>query len=530
MISTDTRKGQRSTSSGTNTTRVKATFTKYSIFSNQIIHSFILSFMLLGTTPLQSGTLVCHPSPNAQNPSVQHLQVTASNEWTPLNVQGVQLHAKIQTDGSLKLRKQTTCSNNKVERYHDRMNDLQHELSHRVADVAGIDAELQQLLAELETPSDDNHDTFSEIAARTQAKGLQKERVRTIRQLDKLHVRYQKTTRSETVVVRDNRVTGLKWSASEVLWVTKEAEEAEIESEEEVVEEAGVFPVCFSEDAKKLCVVGGYGQAGYLKSMECYDVDANTWSVMRTEFREHRSSMATCVLDGNMYVIGGVFGGTKHDVDRYSIKDGVWSRIEDMNQARCAHCAVVLGGCVYALGGSNGDALATVERFDVSENTWTNVAPMRTARAYFGACVLNGCIYVFGGWDGSHTSLSSVERYDPDTDTWREVTAMNRRRGRVSGAVLGGYIYACGGIDENDACLGSVERYDHEKNTWVEVAPMLVARVDHRVIAVGSHLYSIGGVDSNSHSLSSVERYDAVHDRWESMASMNGPRRSMGAY
>ena len=452
----------------------------------------------------------------------------------------MKVQAKLQADGSLQLQRDLLASNTKVARYNERVAGVQHELSHRLADVAAIDVELQQLLVQLETLNDEDHDTLSEVAARTKVRGMHKDRTRTIRQLTKLDVRYEKTMRSETVVVRSNCVTRLKWNdvveTSKVMWVTDEEEYVEAKIEEKVADEVGTFPVCFSEGTKKVCVVGGYNinSAECLKSMESYDVDEDRWSVMPTEYREGRQGLATCVLEGSMFVVGGnrVIGDVQNVVDRYSINDGVWSRMANMREKRRHHCAVALGGFVYALGGlGDGDVvLDTMERLNVSKNTWTNVASMHTARYMFGACVLNESVYVCGGWDASGNALSSVERYDPNTNTWSEVASMRSKRACVSGAMLGGYIYACGGVDENRVRHNSVEKYDVQTNTWVEVAPMLAARYWHEVVASGCYLYCMGGRSNDNRGLSSMERYDAVHDRWESMARMGTARDGFGVF
>ena len=518
---------------------MKVSCTEYISNNNLHMHLHLGVTQERSEPDIKQGTLICIPRsnlPNTPNSSSQVLHhVSVSDGWKELSIDGVQVHAQLQDDGCLQLRKVTLVSDNKVARYCDRVDGLQHELKERLADVAAIDVELQQLLVQMEKVSDDNQDTFSEITVRTHIKGMHKDRIKIIRELTKLNVRYEKTTNTETLMVRSNCVTCLKWAGSsdesKVVWVTGGEVETEAENVQGVMEEVSTFPVCFSEEPKTVCVVGGSSNNSSLKSMECYDVDANSWSVMPSELREERKCLATCVLEGNMFVVGGSgVGRSLHDVDRYNLKTGVWSRMSNMRNARRGHCALVLGGFVYALGGRGSwQVIDIVERYDVSANTWSNVAPMPTARAYSGACVLEGCIFVYGGMDRPNSFLSSVERYDPDTDTWSEVASMGKVRACVSGAVLGGYIYVCGGGDEQKIPQQSVERYDHETNKWVEVASMLVAREGHSVVACGSHLYSIGGVDDNGVYMSSVERYDPVEDKWESMSNMGGEKCYMGA-
>ncbi len=57
-----------------------------------------------------------------------------------------------------------------------------------------------------------------------------------------------------------------------------------------------------------------------------------------------------------------------------------WIKISPMNQSRFGVGCCIMDGNVYAVGGSDGTNLRTVERYDPDTNTWKLLAPMATAR------------------------------------------------------------------------------------------------------------------------------------------------------
>ena len=57
-----------------------------------------------------------------------------------------------------------------------------------------------------------------------------------------------------------------------------------------------------------------------------------------------------------------------------------WIKIPPMNQSRFGVGCCIMDSNVYAVGGSDGTNLKTVERYDPDTNTWKLLAPMVTAR------------------------------------------------------------------------------------------------------------------------------------------------------
>ena len=57
-----------------------------------------------------------------------------------------------------------------------------------------------------------------------------------------------------------------------------------------------------------------------------------------------------------------------------------WTEMPKMNQCRFGVGCCVLNDNIYAIGGSDGSALKTAEKFDHITNQWTEIASMNHSR------------------------------------------------------------------------------------------------------------------------------------------------------
>ena len=86
----------------------------------------------------------------------------------------------------------------------------------------------------------------------------------------------------------------------------------------------------------------------------------------------------------------------------------------------------VLNNKIYVTGGwvtQYDDNSRSVECYDPDTNTWSKVANMNFARCQHALASLNGKLYAIGGlyWSGpgyGFTVMDDVEVYDPADDTW----------------------------------------------------------------------------------------------------------------
>ena len=243
-----------------------------------------------------------------------------------------------------------------------------------------------------------------------------------------------------------------------------------------------------------------------------------------------RRSLSANVVDGKIYVIGGVGGGSKVDV--YDPGTDTWTQKADMPTKRYYLCTAVVDGLIYAIGGNpdaavsasgRGPALATVEVYDPATDTWTARADAPLALEFSSASVVEGKIYVFGNWV-EEKAVPTAQEYDPATDTWRARADMPTDRGGLSTSVVNGKIYALGGLVTYAGYnMTAVEEYDPATDTWAAKAPMPSKRAAPTVV-VNGRIYVFGGAETDSiwgdGGSPSVYEYDPATDTWARLDDM----------
>ncbi|XP_076154379.1 kelch repeat and BTB domain-containing protein 13-like [Alosa pseudoharengus] len=138
------------------------------------------------------------------------------------------------------------------------------------------------------------------------------------------------------------------------------------------------------------------------------------------------TSMAgVAVLDGRLYVIGGVVGVSKVSVDAgfcYDPLTNSWTDIPGPAQSRYDFTLLGLEGKLYAIGGEHArQIMSSAETFDVASGTWSFIK--HTPRPIAGAAgaVCRRRIFVCF-W--KPPDISDIYEYVPAEDVWTLVTTM----------------------------------------------------------------------------------------------------------
>jgi N-acetylneuraminic acid mutarotase len=105
--------------------------------------------------------------------------------------------------------------------------------------------------------------------------------------------------------------------------------------------------------------------------VEEYDPATDRWTTKKTDMPAPRSDLATSVVNGKIYAIGGCIGPPQAP-----------------------------------------QPSSIVEEYDPVTDRWTRKADMPTARGFLSASAVNGKIYAIGGWMLPNVYLSTVEEYD----------------------------------------------------------------------------------------------------------------------
>src|SRR5205823_5058461 len=107
----------------------------------------------------------------------------------------------------------------------------------------------------------------------------------------------------------------------------------------------------------------------------------------------------------------------------YSISSRTWRRGPKMMVGRNHVASAVLDGKLYVIGGRPGPDtgnFSVVERYAPGARRWKRLAPLNTPTSGAAAAVAGGRVVVFGGekLDGSGEAIPATESYDPQNESW----------------------------------------------------------------------------------------------------------------
>jgi N-acetylneuraminic acid mutarotase len=261
----------------------------------------------------------------------------------------------------------------------------------------------------------------------------------------------------------------------------------------------------------------------------------DTWTT-KTNMSTRRYIPSSGVVDGKIYVIGGIISNAVSTVEEYDPVTDTWTRKTNMPIAAGGAGNSVVNGRIYVIGGAdslNQPLFSSVQEYDVATDTWAIKASMPAIRCWLSSSVVNGKIYAIGGAVVAYgTPLSTVEEYDPETDTWTRKADMPTARACLSTSAVNGKIYAIGGTLSNPYYQGltTVEEYDPATDTWTSKTDMPTGRTYISTCAVNGKIYAFGGVKSHeSDHVVTVEEYNPATDTWTRRADIPTARSGLAA-
>ena len=204
---------------------------------------------------------------------------------------------------------------------------------------------------------------------------------------------------------------------------------------------------------------------------------------------------------------------------------GVWTDLAPVNIARQEVAATVLDGRIYLIGGLEDDGGATIEEYDPAMNRWTVIATLPGILHHTAAVTLDGSIYIIGGYDNlAFRPTSAFRRFDPITRVFETLTPLPSPSGAHTAGVIGGRIYVAGGAEVPSRLLS----YDPSSGIWTHLPSMPTPRehvasavIDDRLFVVGGRL---AGVITNA-----LESYDPETNQWTTHAPMPTARGGLAA-
>jgi N-acetylneuraminic acid mutarotase len=203
--------------------------------------------------------------------------------------------------------------------------------------------------------------------------------------------------------------------------------------------------------AGRLFVFGGLrGDFSPVDTVWSFDPATGRWEP-RAPLPAARGGFGAAVLDGRIYVVGGLPATRAADFAAYDPERDAWTALPPLPTPRDHLAVAAAGGRIYAIGGRQvriAAVRAEVEVFDPATARWRSLGPMPTPRGGMAVAALGDRIFLFGG-EGNPADprgmFADVECFDPGADRWRRLGAMPVPRHGTGGAVVGGRIHVPAG-------------------------------------------------------------------------------------
>jgi N-acetylneuraminic acid mutarotase len=246
-----------------------------------------------------------------------------------------------------------------------------------------------------------------------------------------------------------------------------------------------------------------------------YDTAAETWTTNLASRPHPGDHHAAEVVNGKLYLFGGLGGGSEGKVQIYDPAADEWTEGAPMPFAAGSSSSAVIGNQVYVAGGIVGSSTTTQgARYNPATDTWQAIAPMPQGRNHAAAESDGAKMYVFGGrgpGSGDTNELAdgfdTVQIYDPATDSWESsldpgstLAPLPQARGGMGTAVFAnGEFWVMGGETHDgagataDGVYDRVDAYNPTTNTWRSGPPMPTARHGIFPVLDGTEIHVVGG-------------------------------------
>ena len=266
----------------------------------------------------------------------------------------------------------------------------------------------------------------------------------------------------------------------------------------------------------RIWVVGGIvgtKKAAATTRVESFDPTINSWSVATPLPRPLHHATAVAYR-GELVVIGGwepkgsnLTGVTSGEV--LALRDQKWVRLAPLRHPRAAAAAAVVDDKIVVVGGQADGKLVEETEFLPGGLRWHDGTDLPTPREHLAAVADDRFLYAVGGRRlSADSNTRALERYDARDDRWTKLASMPVASGSLGAAVLKGRLVVVGGEDSTRV-IKSVQSYDVKSRRWSQLDPLPTPRHGLGVAAFGDTLYTLGGALGAGH-LASTNKVEAL--------------------
>jgi N-acetylneuraminic acid mutarotase len=243
----------------------------------------------------------------------------------------------------------------------------------------------------------------------------------------------------------------------------------------------------------KIYIVGGFVASGQSSNIvEVYDPATDRWE-RKAPLPEARDHAMAAAFDRKLHIFGGGLGAATRTAFEYDPATDRWTRRRDMPFARTSGGAVPAFGTFILIAGGTGDSPQEMMLYDPAKDDWRTSARMTAPREHLAVVGLQERAYVIGGrWQNDLKDTNEVIAVN--TGPWQTLAPVPTARGGTSAGVVNGRIYVAGGEAFGPSrTFPQVEAYDPAANTWSRMPDLPTPRHGLAVQGVGNVLYVIGG-------------------------------------
>jgi photosystem II stability/assembly factor-like uncharacterized protein/N-acetylneuraminic acid mutarotase len=258
---------------------------------------------------------------------------------------------------------------------------------------------------------------------------------------------------------------------------------------------------------------GGYYGYNVNNTMEIFN--GQSWS-NGTNMLQPRAEFASCVLNGGIYVFGGLtsFSNVTDNVEFYNGKD--WSSkgtiansklpIHDMDGAVIDNSFYIFGGVQNTSGSIEYD---TIIRKFTPPSSWESLGALSsfnnhfTPRSGYKCVAVGDTIFIIGGahaytFDSAANYYNDVWKFIPSRDTLIKGNSLNIKRADFAAGALNGKIYIAGGVNDSiKSPTNTMEVYDPGTGLWSLCANSPSGILSPASTVLNDNLYILGGDSSH---------------------------------
>ncbi|NTW80237.1 MAG: S8 family serine peptidase, partial [Geobacteraceae bacterium] len=247
------------------------------------------------------------------------------------------------------------------------------------------------------------------------------------------------------------------------------------------------------------------------------------------------SRAASGVVNGKIYVMGGIGAATRDQVQIYNTQDDSWATGNPISLGVMAPASATLGDTIYLAGGDTGFEpwnTGVVQYYNTSNAQSQQIGSLLTPRFRMNGAILNSKMYVVGGI-GSNGLLDSIEEFNLDPLNYASsVKATMPQPSTLAGVVaVGSKIYIIGG-GTGGGVTGACYEFDPNalpESQFTPKATMLIPGEVRNAVEYNGKIYVVGVIDGTGGFNGAIQEYDVANNSWRIVEYLPTPRYAMAS-